>query len=135
VNRGEKVSVEVPVTPVGEVVPGALLQQESATVTVEAEATHLPTAIELDVAGLPVGTQVTAAQLRLPQGVSLATDPEHAIVLIAEAPSAEQLEGDTAQSAGELGVIQEPSGGAAGGGTAPAGAAGNTGTGDVVPGD
>jgi large subunit ribosomal protein L25 len=107
VRQGEKVSVDIPVHPVGDVVSGALLQQEAATVTVEAEATHLPTEIELNVEGLAVGTLVTAGQLSLPQGVSLVTDAEHAIVLIGEAPSAEQLEGETAEAAGELGVVQE----------------------------
>jgi large subunit ribosomal protein L25 len=107
VRSGEKVSVDVPVVTVGEVVSGALLQHEATTVTVEAEATHLPNSIEVNVEGLPIGTQVTAGGLSLPRGVTLATDPEHVLVLIAEAPTAEALEADTERAAAELGVVED----------------------------
>jgi large subunit ribosomal protein L25 len=139
VRSGEKVSVDVPVVTVGEVVPGALLQHEATTVTVEAEATHLPESIEVDVAGLAIGTQITAGRLRLPQGVSLVTDAEHVLVLIAEAPTAEQIEGDAERAASELGGVEDrPTAAAeqasASGAAAPTGASGQ-GAGDAVPGD
>ena len=38
VRRGEKVTIDVPVAGVGDIVPGGLLQQENLTVSVEAEA-------------------------------------------------------------------------------------------------
>jgi large subunit ribosomal protein L25 len=107
VRSGEKVSVDVPVVTVGEAVSGALLEHEASTVTVEAEATHLPSSIEVDVAGLPIGTQITAGRLQLPQGVSLVTDADHVIVLIAEAPTAEAVEADTERAASELGVVED----------------------------
>ena len=47
VRRGEKVTIDVPLSIVGDVVPGGLLQQENTSVSVEAEATHLPTEIEV----------------------------------------------------------------------------------------
>jgi large subunit ribosomal protein L25 len=109
VRRGEKVTVDVPVHVVGDVVPGALLAQESTTVSIEADATQLPGAIEVSVEGLEIGTQVTAGDLRLPSGVTLVTDPSHAVLIIREAPTAEQMEGEIAEVAAELGAEEQPS--------------------------
>ncbi len=92
VRSGEKVTIDVPLTIVGEVARGGLLAQENTTVSVEAEATHLPTEIEVDIEGLDIGSHVTAADLKLPGGSVLAGDPEQVLVLIQEAPTAEQLE-------------------------------------------
>jgi large subunit ribosomal protein L25 len=93
VRLGEKVTIEVPVQVVGDVVPGGMLTQENNTVSIEAEATHLPTGIELDIAGVGIGTQITAGDLILPSGSSLAGDADQVLVIIQEAPTAEQLEG------------------------------------------
>lgn len=92
VRRGEKVNIDVPIVASGDVAPGALLAQESPSVTVEAEATHLPSEIEVSVEGAEVGTQVTAGDLRLPSGVSLVTDPAHVLFVVQESPTAAQLE-------------------------------------------
>lgn len=92
VRRGEKVTIDVPIVIVGEVVRGGLLAQESNAVSVEAEATHLPSEIEVNVEGLEIGSHVTAGELTLPSGTTLITDPEHVLVLIQEAPTAADLE-------------------------------------------
>ena len=107
VRRGEKVTIEVPVTTVGEVAPGALLQTELTTLTVEAEATHLPTGFEVSVDGLEPGSHVTASRVPLPDGTSLITDPDAVVFVVSEAPSAEQLEAQVAEAAGELGIVEE----------------------------
>jgi large subunit ribosomal protein L25 len=140
VRSGEQITIEVPVTIVGEAVSGGLVQQEANTVTVGAEATHLPQGIEVSVEGLEIGSHVTAGQLSLPRGATLVTDPEHIVVLVSEAPSAEEIEADTERAASELGVVEDRPTAAAeeateAGGGAPVGDAGGTGTGDVVPGD
>src|SRR6201999_3604047 len=70
VRQGEKVTIEVPLTVVGEVVSGGLLSQEFTSVSVEAEATNLPTGIEVSIAGLEIGSHVTAGDLVLPAGTS-----------------------------------------------------------------
>jgi large subunit ribosomal protein L25 len=108
VRRGEKVTIDVPVTVVGEVVPGALLAQESQSVSVEAEATHLPTGLEVNVEGLEIGTQITAGQLSLPRGSALITDPETIVVIIQEAPAELEIpEPEAAEGEGAEGAVAE----------------------------
>jgi large subunit ribosomal protein L25 len=80
VRRGEKVTVEIPVRVTGEVFSGGMLDQQMVQISVEAEATHLPDGVDVDVQGAETGTQVFAKDLALPQGTTLVTDPE-ALVL------------------------------------------------------
>jgi len=96
VKRGEKVTVEVPVRVVGEVFSGGLLDQQLVQITLEAEATNIPQAIEVDVEGMQVGTAVHASDLTLPRGVSMAADPEALVLHVLAAPTAEQVEADIA---------------------------------------
>ncbi|SHH58049.1 large subunit ribosomal protein L25 [Jatrophihabitans endophyticus] len=107
VRRGEKVTVDVPITVTGEVVPGGLLNQENTTVSVEAEATHIPSEFEVSVEGLEIGGQITAADVTLPAGSTLVTDGETLILAIAEAPTAEELEAEVAEAAEELGIVED----------------------------
>ena len=107
VRSGEKVTVDVPLHVVGEIVPGGLLNQENTTIRVEAEATHLPTGFEVSIDGLEIGSQVTAADIALPTGSSLVTEPSAVVLIIAEAPTAEEIEAEVAEAAGELGIVEE----------------------------
>jgi large subunit ribosomal protein L25 len=107
VRRGEKVTIDLPVHVTGNVVPGGLLNQEHTTVSVEAEATHLPESVEVSVDGLAIGHQVTAGDIELPSGTSLITDAETVIVIIAEAPSEAQLDAEVAEAASELGIVED----------------------------
>ena len=130
VRRGEKVSVDIPVNVVGESPSETLVQLESGTVTVEAEATNIPTELQVDVSELAVGTTVTAADLTLPSGVTLGVEPESVIVVGLPAPTADQMEAEIAEVEAELGAGQ------AGEAEAEAVEAPGepTGEGDVVPG-
>jgi large subunit ribosomal protein L25 len=104
VRLGEKVHIDVPLSVVGDLVPGALLAQEHTSVSVEAEATHLPTEIEISIADKPIGTQITAADLTLPRGTSLTGDPEQVLLIVQEAVEAkleEPTEGEQAAATGE----------------------------------
>ena len=94
VRRGEKVTVEVPVRVTGEVFPGGLLDQQLVQVPVEAEATNIPQSFEVDVEGMEIGAAVHAADLDLPDGVTLAADPESLVLHVIAAPTAEQMEAD-----------------------------------------
>ncbi|GHC77155.1 50S ribosomal protein L25 [Nocardiopsis terrae] len=99
VSKGEKVEVEINVSLTGEVKAPGVLNQELVTVTVEAEATHIPEGVEFDIEGLEVGANPTAADLKLPAGVSLVTDPE-SILLTVSAPRVEE-EPETSGEASE----------------------------------
>src|SRR5690348_15831504 len=80
VRRGEKVAVEVPVQVTGGSGAGGLLEQELGRLAVEAEATQIPQAIEVDVEVMEIGAAVHAGDLALPQGVTLVAEPD-ALVL------------------------------------------------------
>ena len=96
VRRGEKVTIDVPVAVVGDVAPGGLLNQEHTTISVEAEATHIPERIVIDVTDAPEGTQYLAKDFDLPQGSTLAEDEELLIVNIAVPASARAEDEETA---------------------------------------
>ena len=99
VRQGEKVTVDVPVTVIGEIAPGGMLDQQMVQISVDAEATHIPGAIEVDVQGMEIGAAVHAGDLKLPQGVELDDEPDLLVLHVIAAPTAEQLEA-------ELGVAE-----------------------------
>lgn len=107
VKKGEKVTVEVPVHVVGDSAPETLVVTEHPTVTVEAEATHIPEFIEVSVEGAEVGTQILAKDLSLPSGSSVQVDEETLIVNVTHAPTAEEVEAELAETEGELGIERE----------------------------
>jgi len=104
VSRGEKVTVEVPVVLVGEANPEALVTLEHATVALEAEATHIPESVEIDIEGAAVGTQILAKDLKLAEGSTLILDEEALVVNIVAAPTAEDIEAELAEAEADLGV-------------------------------
>jgi len=110
VRRGERVTIDVPLLITGDVAPGAMLGQEHTTVQVEAEATHLPNEIEVSVAGLDAGAHITAGDLTLPAGSTLVTAADTLLLNVSTAPTAEDIEADTAGSIAELGIVEEPAG-------------------------
>lgn len=105
VRQGEKVTVDIPVVTTGEIMSGGLLDQQLVQLTVEAEATHIPQSIEIDVAGMEIGAAVHAGDLALPHGVTLQVDPE-TLVLHVIAPQAEELP-EAGAAEGE-GAVPEP---------------------------
>jgi len=94
VRRGEKVTVEVPVQVTGEVGPGGLLDQQMVRIAVEAEATRIPQAIEVDVEGMEIGSAVHAGELSLPQGATLVAEADALVLHVLAAPTAEQIEAE-----------------------------------------
>jgi large subunit ribosomal protein L25 len=101
VQRGEKVSVEVPVVLTGDPVPGTLVTQDLTTINVEVDALNIPEQVEVSLAGAQAGLQITASQVTLPQGAVLTTDPDALVVAVNAAPTAAQLEGDTGEAPAE----------------------------------
>jgi large subunit ribosomal protein L25 len=96
VKRGEMVTVEVSVHVVGEAAKGTMTLVEHDRIAIIAEALNLPEYVDASIDGLDTGARVTAGDVRLPEGASLASDREMVIVVITHAPSAEELEGPAA---------------------------------------
>ncbi|MBV9315034.1 MAG: 50S ribosomal protein L25/general stress protein Ctc [Pseudonocardia sp.] len=92
IKRGEKVTVEVPVQVEGDALPGSLVIQEMDRLEVEADALNIPESLAVSVTGVEIGTQVLAGQVELPAGVVLRTDPEQLVVVVSNAPTAEEME-------------------------------------------
>jgi large subunit ribosomal protein L25 len=100
VRKGEKVSVDVAIHVEGESFSGTMVQLDHTSVSVEAEATHIPESITVSVEGLEEGAQIHASDLTFPEGSTLLSDPETLILAIvlprvaaAEESSAEGEEG------------------------------------------
>jgi large subunit ribosomal protein L25 len=108
VRRGEKVTVEIPVLLVGEASKEGLVNQDLTSLTIEAEATHIPESIEVSIDGLQVGDHVLAGEVKLPSGATLIGDPEAMVVGIVATPSAAQVEADIAgTTVGEQVAVSE----------------------------
>ncbi|WP_461189552.1 50S ribosomal protein L25/general stress protein Ctc [Arthrobacter sp. Z4-13] len=93
VRQGEKVTVDIPVHVVGEVAPGNVFNQELTVISLEAEATHLPTAVEVSVEGRTAGEHIHASDLVLPKGAVLLADADALVVNISEATESGDEEG------------------------------------------
>lgn len=106
VRRGEKVTVDVPVVTAGEIAPGGLLELVLTSLSVEAEATHIPASFEVSVEGLEEGAQITAGAVSLPNGVTLVTDAE-AVVVHVLTPAATLVEEEPAEGESEAGAAAE----------------------------
>lgn len=104
VKRGEKVTVNIPIHFVGEPVPGALVQTELNSITVEAEATNIPSGVDVFVTGLEIGSQIHTGGIALPEGTTLAGDSDLLVIHINAAPTAEQLEAELAAEEAEAGI-------------------------------
>jgi large subunit ribosomal protein L25 len=115
VRKGEKITVDVTVHIEGESAPGTIHILESATLSIAAEATHLPEYVTVDIEGFEEGDKVLAGDVTLPDGSELEDDPEMLVVAIsvprqsiedeeaeaAEAAEAEEAEGEEGDGDGD----------------------------------
>ncbi|MCL0120826.1 50S ribosomal protein L25/general stress protein Ctc [Corynebacterium sp. CCM 8836] len=90
ISRGEKVEVEVPVVYTGEPAPGAMVIQDADVLAVEAPVLSIPEEFEINIEGLEIGTQISAADVKLDEDITLVSDPEMLIINILE-PEEEEL--------------------------------------------
>ncbi|MFD6292842.1 50S ribosomal protein L25/general stress protein Ctc [Streptomyces sp. NPDC060205] len=101
VKSGEKVNVEVYVQTEGDLAPGAfILEHVLSTLTVEAEATHIPESVTVSIEGLEAGASILAKDIELPEGTTLAID-EDAVVLQVLAAQSEEPSDDAADESAE----------------------------------
>mgnify|MGYP000909091431 FL=1 len=105
VRKGEKVTVDIAVHIEGDPVSGTMVQLEHNTISVEAEATHIPESVTVNVDGFAEGTQVRASDIALPDGSTLVSAAEMLVLTVQQPPKAEEAapvaseEGDAAASA------------------------------------
>ena len=104
VRQGEKVTVDIPLNVEGEAASETLTVVDQNSISVEADATRIPQEITVSIEGLAAGTQILASDLQLPEGVTLAVDPESLVVNITAAQTAEQAEAELAEAEAEAGI-------------------------------
>jgi len=92
VRKGEKVTVDISVHFEGEPYSGTMVQMEHSTVSVEAEATHIPEYVTVNVDGLEEGSQIRAGELVLPDGSTLISDPDMLVITIQQPPKVAEPE-------------------------------------------
>ena len=100
VRSGETVQVEVPVHLEGESAPGTVSNFDVQTLLLDVEATHIPERVVVSIEDLPEGTHITAADLTLPEGAKLASDPELLIVGIVATAAEESTESESEAAVG-----------------------------------
>lgn len=108
VKKGEKVTIDIPVHVEGESFAGTIVALDATTLTVEAEATHIPERLVVNIEGAEEGTHILAKDVELPKGSTLVSDPETLVVNVTvpakvdlgeESEAAEAAEGETAAAA------------------------------------
>lgn len=103
IRKGEKVQVEVAIVVEGEAIPGSLVTNDASSIEIEADALSIPEHLSISVEGLGAGSTITAADIDLPEGVTLISDPETLIVAVNESQAADTTTDaeDAAEAAAE----------------------------------
>jgi len=99
VRQGERVTVDVQLHVVGDPGPGGLVTVDVNTLSIEVEATHIPTSIEYSIEGAEIGTHVQAGQIPLPEGATLATDAETVVITVSDVERSVDTADQEAQAA------------------------------------
>src|SRR3954469_13193679 len=99
IRKGEKVQVDVPVHVEGEAAAGTNAAQDANTLSLEAEATHIPERIIVNIEGLEAGTQILAKDLTLPEGSTLISDPDTLVINVTAETEQDLGETETAEEA------------------------------------
>src|ERR687886_2676085 len=106
VNMRERIVVTVPLTLTGEapgVVEGGVLDQVTYEVEIESLPGDIPQEVTLDVSNLGLNENLTLADVSLPEGVTLISDPEEVAVTVTPPTEITEEEIEAA------GIIEEPS--------------------------
>jgi len=117
VRRGERVVVSVPVHTFGKYDQDGILEHVHNSIEVEVEATSIPAHLELDMEGLVAGDSLFASNVKLPDGVTLVSDPKMVVVHLSVRAAAEEVVATPAAEGAAEGGAETP---AATGDAAPA---------------
>ena len=100
VRRGERVVVSVPIHTSGEHDRDGILEHVTTSIEVETEATAIPNFLFLDLTGLVAGHSLYAEDVKLPEGVTLISDPKSTVVHLSVRSSHDDVaEADAAAAA------------------------------------
>ena len=94
VRLGEKVTVEVALIVVGSVPPDRMVLMDQQTISLEVEATHIPTSVSIDITGLQIGDSIAAKDLTLPEGAVFPGQPDDLMLSVVATPSQEALDAE-----------------------------------------
>jgi len=100
IRTGERVTVDIPVHLEGEAMAGTTVNQDANTLSIEADAIHIPERIVIDIEGKEEGFHLLAKDVELPTGSVLISDPEALVVGITSA-----TEADLGSSEGDEGAV------------------------------
>ncbi len=75
-----------------------MLNQQLVQILVEAEATNIPRAIDVDVEGMVTGQAVHARDLKLPSGVTLQVEPDTLVLQVIARTMEEAPEGEAGEA-------------------------------------
>lgn len=108
VNMRERIVITVPLTVAGVedspgVSEGGVLDQVAYEVEVESLPGDIPQGLTLDVSGLQIGDNLTLADVELPEGVELISDPEEVAATVTPPTEISDEEIEAA------GIVEEPS--------------------------
>ena len=108
VNMRERIVITVPLTVAGAddspgVTEGGVLDQVAYDVEVESLPGDIPQGLTLDVSGLQIGDNLTLADVELPEGVELISDPEE---IAATVTPPTEISDEEIEAAG---IVEEPS--------------------------
>jgi len=101
IRQGERVHVDVPIHIEGEVAAGMSLGLEATTISLEAEATHIPEFLVTNIEGAEEGTQIFARDIELPPGIALVTEGDVLVVKVTAAAEINLGETDVSAELGE----------------------------------
>jgi large subunit ribosomal protein L25 len=101
IRQGEKVTIDVSVHLSGDAAPGTTVNQDANTISIEAEATHIPESVTVDIEGAEDGTQIFAKDIVLPAGSTLITDPETLVVAVSVAAEQDLGESEETEAASQ----------------------------------
>jgi large subunit ribosomal protein L25 len=108
VNMSERIVITVPLTVAGTdespgVSEGGVLEQVAYEVEVESLPGDIPQELTIDVSGLQIGDNLTLADVELPEGVELISDPEEVAATVTTPTEITDEEMEAA------GIVEEPS--------------------------
>ena len=91
VRRGEKVIVSVPVHTEGKYDQDGILEHTNNSIEVEADVTNIPSFLMLSMEGMMAGESKSAADVVLPAGVKLISDPKMTVVHLSVRAAEEEV--------------------------------------------